>query len=633
MEKIEGIKNSKENEGVFLNLVQSKERDIRKKVKYPFQVISEEISLFSIFASLIAITILSYYLNKRGFVPEKASQASTIYYVDTNGNDNGNGSEVSPWRTIQKAVDSALPGSVICVKEGEYQEGVVFKKSGTEENYITIKGCDTNKKPKLTGGKWFAFSDYGTSGVSHISIEDFEINGGDSYEFGFFFQKSNNIKILRNKVVGATNTGISITNSSGGIISENEITQTKKYSGIWGDNIRNYEISKNITYNNNQNGLGITHNSSNIKIIKNISYNNSCGNDKRYAGIAIEVSSSDNLVANNISFENCHSNYLTNSSANKIINNTFYGIDNRSDTAYQILMGDWENSVPERNVFKNNILYNTRKTDYLIGNFKAGLSYNPLNNIFEHNLYYVLDGSENSNIIRFDQNFSFLSWRSKGLELYGIFGDPKFLDPQNKNFKITSNSPAIDKGETLSEITDDFENTRRPQGNSHDIGSFEFFQATIIPSSTTNITPILSPTLSSSTPVSTPTQSPSPKPTINLTSTPTPVTYTPVTTPIAIPKITPTPYNTGKALLSGKVLSASNNQPLSKAYITVYHYNTKDIAAKTTTNNNGYFSLKLDRSIYTVKASKNWYYKSYQDVNLANNSYLNIMFYLRSFWK
>ncbi|MEM7330563.1 MAG: DUF1565 domain-containing protein, partial [Chloroflexota bacterium] len=69
-------------------------------------------------------------------VEEPVVQGS--YYVATNGNDNNNGSQGQPFRTIQNALDSAQPGDTIVVRGGVYNEVVTFETSGTAGNPIRL---------------------------------------------------------------------------------------------------------------------------------------------------------------------------------------------------------------------------------------------------------------------------------------------------------------------------------------------------------------------------------------------------------------------------------------------------------------------------------------------------------------
>jgi hypothetical protein len=49
-----------------------------------------------------------------------------------------------------------------------------------------------------------------------------------------------------------------------------------------------------------------------------------------------------------------------------------------------------------------------------------------------------------------------------------------FADAANRNYELTTTSPAIDKGKVLSHFNYDLERNPRPQGNSYDAGAFEF---------------------------------------------------------------------------------------------------------------------------------------------------------------
>ena len=45
-----------------------------------------------------------------------------IYYVDSNSNQNGNGTKESPFKTIQQAADIAVSGDEVIVAPGIYRE-------------------------------------------------------------------------------------------------------------------------------------------------------------------------------------------------------------------------------------------------------------------------------------------------------------------------------------------------------------------------------------------------------------------------------------------------------------------------------------------------------------------------------
>lgn len=77
------------------------------------------------------------------------------YYVSTTGDDTNTGTLASPWRTIQKAVTTVIPGCVVNIMGGTYNEQVNVTVSGTSDKYIVIKNYNEqeviisgNNKPR-----------------------------------------------------------------------------------------------------------------------------------------------------------------------------------------------------------------------------------------------------------------------------------------------------------------------------------------------------------------------------------------------------------------------------------------------------------------------------------------------------
>lgn len=58
---------------------------------------------------------------------------ASSYYVDLEGSDRNPGTLQKPWKTIQKAADSAQPGSTVSIKEGTYYERIRVNVSGNAE--------------------------------------------------------------------------------------------------------------------------------------------------------------------------------------------------------------------------------------------------------------------------------------------------------------------------------------------------------------------------------------------------------------------------------------------------------------------------------------------------------------------
>jgi hypothetical protein len=78
-----------------------------------------------------------------------APSASNSYYVATNGNDAAAGSASAPWKTIQKAVNTAPSGSTILVKAGTYapftvsRSGLIVRNNGSDK--VIVKATSSTK--------------------------------------------------------------------------------------------------------------------------------------------------------------------------------------------------------------------------------------------------------------------------------------------------------------------------------------------------------------------------------------------------------------------------------------------------------------------------------------------------------
>jgi len=62
------------------------------------------------------------------------SVPALTYYTATYGDDSNPGSSALPWRSIQKAANTLLPGDTVMVLPGEYDERVTTSRGGTGEN-------------------------------------------------------------------------------------------------------------------------------------------------------------------------------------------------------------------------------------------------------------------------------------------------------------------------------------------------------------------------------------------------------------------------------------------------------------------------------------------------------------------
>ena len=110
-----------------------------------------------------------------------ANAAGTAYFVSPTGLDTNAGtSAAAPFKSIQKALDLAAPGSTITLAPGVYRQSIVTKTDGTAASPITIKGSETGKD---ASGRYTTVLSGTNGGIiiginnSYYTLDGFTING------------------------------------------------------------------------------------------------------------------------------------------------------------------------------------------------------------------------------------------------------------------------------------------------------------------------------------------------------------------------------------------------------------------------------------------------------------------------
>jgi hypothetical protein len=129
-------------------------------------------------------TNLEHYINGMSPVASPPPPTGLQLYVATTGNDANAGTAAAPWRTIQKAMNSATPGSTVNIMAGTYNERLTLGVSGTAGNYITFQpngfsvpagGCGGYTGTPCGGDQ--VILDYTSLGTVTDGIPFLEING------------------------------------------------------------------------------------------------------------------------------------------------------------------------------------------------------------------------------------------------------------------------------------------------------------------------------------------------------------------------------------------------------------------------------------------------------------------------
>lgn len=116
-------------------------------------------------------------------------------YVATDGNDASPGTEAQPWRTIQKAMNAAAPGSTVNVKAGTYRERLTLNVTGSSDKPIVFQPYGFAGAPNCGGftgracGGDKVVLDYANLGTVTDGVPFLRINGKSYVTIqGFTFQ-------------------------------------------------------------------------------------------------------------------------------------------------------------------------------------------------------------------------------------------------------------------------------------------------------------------------------------------------------------------------------------------------------------------------------------------------------------
>ncbi len=316
---------------------------------------------------LSAITFLMF------FSLVKISQAAT-YYVETTGSDSNLGTEAQPWKTIQKAAQTAQAGDTVFIKQGTYNELVTPSNSGTAGNYITFKSYPgQNAVLDGTGkaGWWGVFSIHGKD---YIKIEDLEIKNNSTgwgvlieHEEGNRSNGATNIILSNLNVHDTGGEAIQVRGNASDITIENCLAH-HGLSGASGIDTYQWDSGrpKNVTVRNctayDFSGFACysSEQADNLIIENNLCYNSEMG---------IDIGSGDNnIIRNNIVHDVDTGIMLSSNEDSLVYNNTVYNITSEALYNYcWILNGEGH----ARNKWYNNIIHDAgwavyesvRKTD------------------------------------------------------------------------------------------------------------------------------------------------------------------------------------------------------------------------------------------------------------------------------
>jgi len=468
--------------------------------------------------------------------------AQTHYYVSPNGNNNNNGlSLTTAWKTIQKALNSATPNSIVYIKGGTYNENLVANVSGTASARITytnyngetviVDGSSVTASAMLsaTNRSYLTFENMTLQNLTRADAKGIRVNTWDNgSSTGLIFR---NIKV---KNIGWTQDasampgyddnalGIYICGEVGPIsnitidgceVSDN-VTGYSEAISFYGQ-VSNFTVKNCLVHDNTNIGIHISginddgygpasgtisantcyrnlspvalsagiyiDGSHDILVERNSCYDNPIGIEVGCEGDgqATNISVRNNLIYNNRNTGLSVGGY-DESTSGQVVNSTF-----RNNTLYKnnsLNTGQAELTISKASncVFEDNLFYGTQNV------LLALLDISPQqNNTINYNGWYTSAGNAN-NITMYVKQATYHSFtqykNSSGFDANGVFANPNFVSlalPQPE-LELPVGSACINAGNpqlTLAPGELDFDGNPRLSGSHVDLGAREFSPA------------------------------------------------------------------------------------------------------------------------------------------------------------
>ncbi len=354
-------------------------------------------------------------------------QKNWVYWVSPDGDNANPGTESEPFQTINRAIEVLTAGDILYIKAGTYLEQLDIEKSGNPGFPIIISAAPgAIGKVKLSIPEEIYRQKPGApvirlSGVQYLWINGLMIEG------------------TRNKPNSAADddfsaSGIQMPHETGlGVQITNNIIYNNLHCGIKGGTDQAL-IEGNVIFDNGTDTLdhGIYGSEDDVKIIGNIIFRNT--------GFAIHNfrTPSNQIISHNVIFENGIGGIVIGGSDNIVTHNVSVN-NNKGITLHR--------SRAANNIVLNNILIDNRFN--IAHDDRGGEALVPSNNNVDYNLYYPADNMHPRAQV--------------GDE--GVYDDPLFVNAELGDYRLQSNSPAIDAGANIGlEYT----------GSAPDLGAFEY---------------------------------------------------------------------------------------------------------------------------------------------------------------
>jgi parallel beta-helix repeat protein len=405
-------------------------------------------------------------------------QSGASYYLSSTGVDTNSCSQEQPCRQLTRVIPLVQAGDTIYLADGTYNgitiDGATntnFK--GTAVAPITIKAQGSNC---FIAARTNTRGNFYLNNTSYITVDGIKTSGGrGSLSAGIAVRYSDHITVRNCTAWDNSMWGIFTAGSPNIVIENNETYGSLVEHGIYvADATASHDqpiVRNNSSHDNPGQGIhmngdaGGTGYFTGAIIEGNVIYNNGTA-----GGAGINMDGVQNsIIRNNLLYNNHASGiamYRIDGAAGpkdmEIFNNT---IDMASDSRWAIRLANSEGPI----TIKNNIIYNRNLAH---GAYSTNTATDVANLTADNN---IIVGSYAATPDDEETFYTLAQWKSLGKDTHSTSQNINALFVSlGTDYHLSANSPAIDKGQTLSNVTMDITGTPRPQGASFDIGAYEY---------------------------------------------------------------------------------------------------------------------------------------------------------------
>lgn len=412
------------------------------------------------------------------------SATPNTFHVAMTGQDSNPGTAAAPWRTPQKAADSASAGATVLIHSGTYPPFVVSR-SGTAGAPLTFTGAPGEAAP-VVAGNTTTVNTIRITAARYVTISGLIVQGADanSKSAGIRIEQvASSIVLSGNLIRNNRGRGIELFNANSVTISGNEITKNAKGIHV-GLSTGSVVIANNRIHHNDRVevgtlgdhggvGVGFNHTTGGVVATGNLIWGNRApSSDYGFDGGAFEIYGASNVrIEGNTVWDN-RNTLETGTNDIGCVNNVFarnlaYGAAAVDRTVGMVLR------CAEGMLVANNTFYHLDDFVFVLnaaagptGSSIEGLRI--LNNIAVMEIgarIYGIDSAMPASVV-IDCNLvtsggiiadvqgqrardlaTFRSWT--GYEKTGLSADPRFVKPTALDFRLTAGSPAIDRGRVI----------------------------------------------------------------------------------------------------------------------------------------------------------------------------------------